>query len=179
MSLRSEIVDGIAEILWGDGWSRHVEDHGCERLGGRHIEDIMPPIPTEAHDFAAQWAKDVEQDNGKKLDALYEEALDANEHEGVGGTMNDVRSSPIAFGNSLAYMMMGAGLSWFDNNADFDLEVPRHEGGSEVSDLMYLAGSRCKAAWENPACSECGAFNRPGSRKCSNCGEKLEEPEED
>jgi hypothetical protein len=172
MSLRAEIVDGIAETLWADGWFNHVEEHGCG-----HASDL-PPIPKDARDFATKWAKDVEQDNGKSLDALYDEAMAANEREDKGGP-SDVHSSPIAFGNLLAHMMMGAGVSWFDYNADFDLEVPRHEGGSEVADLMYLAGSRCKAAWENPPCTECGAFSRPGSRKCSNCGESLEEPEED
>jgi hypothetical protein len=44
---------------------------------------------------------------------------------------------------------------------------------------MYLAGSKCKAAWDNPPCSECGAFNREDARKCANCGESLEESEED
>jgi hypothetical protein len=172
MSYRSEIVDGIAETLWDDGWFNHVEEHGCGRA-----ED-PPPIPKDARDFATQWAKDVEQSNGKKLDDLYEEALEANARENKGGGADDVHSSPIAFGNLLAHMMMGAGISWFDFNADFDLEVPRHDGGSEVADLMYLAGSRCKAAWDNPACTECGAFSRPGARKCSNCGEQFEEPED-
>jgi len=179
MSYRSEIVDAIAEILWGSSWADHVEEHGCENLSGVHIEDVMPPIPKLAHDYAEKWAKDVEGANGKKLGTLYEEAMLANEREGEGGNENSTRSSPIAFGNSLAFMMMGAGVSWFDDNAKFDLEVPRHDGGGETSDLMDFAGSKCKAAWENPPCKECGAFNSPGSRKCSNCGESLEEPEED
>jgi hypothetical protein len=173
MSRRSEIVEGIAEILWADGWMMHVEEHGCERIAGQNIMDIMPPIPKDARDFAEKWAKDVEKDNGKKLETIYEEAREANEREGKS------THSPVTFGNYLAYMMQGAGVSWFDDNAEFDLEVPRHEGGSETSDLMYFAGSKCKAAWDNPPCAECGAFNRSGERKCSNCGESLEESEDD
>jgi hypothetical protein len=76
-------------------------------------------------------------------------------------------------------MIEGAGPSWFDYNAKFDLEVPDHAGGGEVADLMYLAGSKCKAAWENPPCEECGAFSRPGKTKCSNCGTPFEFEEED
>ena len=177
MSTRSEIVEGVAEILWAEGWILHVEEHGCENVSGRDILDVMPKIPKEAYEFADKWVKDVEKGNGEKVDALYEKAIEANVAEGRRGTENLVRSSPIAFGQDLAHMMMGAGVSWFDDNAEFDLEVPRHEGGSEIYDLMYLAGSKCKAAWENPPCPECGAFNRANSKKCANCGEKL--PEED
>jgi hypothetical protein len=174
MSRRSEIVDGIAELLWADGWMMHVEEHGCERIAGQNIMDIMPPIPKDARDFAEKWAKDVEKDNGKKLDKIYEEALEANVRERKRGRSDD----PVTFGNYLAHMMMGAGVSWFDDNAEFDLEIPRHEGSGETSDLSYLAGSKCKAAWENPPCTECGAFSRVGSRKCSNCGESFEEKED-
>lgn len=177
MSIRQDIVDGIAEILWGEGWSNHVEEHGCERLGGGvDITDVMPPIPKDARDIAEKWAKDVEKANGgKKLDDLYEEAMAANEREGKGSSRH---SSPEAFGNSLAFMIEGAGASWFDYNAEFDLEVPDHSAGGEVADLMYLAGSKCKAAWENPPCEECGAFSRPGKTKCSNCGTPFEFEEE-
>jgi hypothetical protein len=177
MSIRSDIVDGIAEILWAEGWMNHVEEHGCERIGGVDIIDVMPPIPKDARDYAEKWASEVEKMNGKKLDALYEEAMEANVREG--GEAGGRRSSPEAFGNNLAYMIQGSGSSWFDYNAEFDLEYPDHSAGSEIPDLMYLAGSKCKAAWENPPCEECGAFSRPGKTKCSNCGTPFEFEEED
>jgi hypothetical protein len=176
MSVRSEIVNGIAEILWAEGWSNHIEEHGCERLGGgTDITEAMPPIPIDANDFAEKWAGEVEQMNGKSLSELYEEAEKANEREGKGSSR---RSSPTAFGNKLAFMIEGAGVSWFDDNAEFDLEVPDHAGGGEVFELMHYAGSRCEAAWENPACWRCGTFNPPSTKKCANCG-ALSDQEED
>ena len=105
----------------------HVEEHGCERIAGREITDVMPSIPKLAREYAAAWAVDVEKKNGKMLDALYEEAIAANREEGLGKRPSV--SSPEAFGNSLAFMMMGSGVSWFDSNAEFDLEIPGHEGG--------------------------------------------------
>jgi len=182
MSLRSEIVDAMASLIWADAWSNHVEEHGCERLGGRSIEDIMPRVPEEAHTYAEKWAKAIEKRNGRKLDELYEEALAANERENEG---SPTRSSPEAFGHSLAYMAMGAGPSWFDDNAEFVLDDRPFEvpdvgvGGEALVQLMEIAGGRCKAAWNNPACPECGAFSRPGKTKCSNCGEPFPEKEED
>lgn len=175
MSLRSEIVDGMADNLWEEARSMHVEEHSCSRSGGT----ASMSIPDKAYEFAEKWAKDVEQANGKNLGEIYEEALETNEREREGGGENDVRSSPTAFGVDLVHMMTGAGVSWFDSNAEFDLKVPNHESGGEILDLMYLVGSRCKAAWDNPPCPECGAFSREGAPKCSNCGESREEPEED
>lgn len=174
MSVRSEIVDGIAEILWGSAWAGHVEEHDCENLSGVQIEEVMPPIPKDAHKYARDWADGVEKANKKKLDSLYDEAMEANEREGQGG---GPQSSPTAFGNDLAYMIMGAGVTWFDHNAEFDLEVPS-SSGSEEHDLMYLAGSKCKAAWENPPCSECGGFNRPDALECEHCGAGIDEEED-
>jgi hypothetical protein len=166
----------MAEILWAEGWSMHVEEHGCERLAGMDITEVMPPIPKDARDIAEKWAKEIELRNKKKLEELYQEAMEANERE---GKEESRRSSETTFGNNLAFMVEGSGASWFDYNAEFDLDVPDHSAGGETSDLMYLAGSKCKAAWENPACTECGAFNRSDDEKCRNCGEPLEEPEED
>lgn len=165
MGVRSEILDGLAEILWAEGWMMHVEEHGCESLRGE-ITEIMPPIPKDARTFADEWAAAVEKANGKTLGELYDAAVDANDREHRG------TPSPEAFGNSLASMIEGSGSSWFDDNAEFDLEVPDHSAGMEVGELAHLAGSRCQAAWENPACWQCGAFSRPGSKKCSNCGAK-------
>jgi hypothetical protein len=175
MSVRSEIVEGIAEILWAEGWSNHVEEHGCKNLSGQEITGIMPPIPKDAYEYAEKWARETEKMNGKSLGELYDEAMEANEREHT----RSRRTSPRDFGNSLTFMIEGAGVSWFDDNAEFDLEVPDHVGGEATSDLMFLAGSTCEAAWENPACPECGAFNQPGDTKCRNCGESLEKDEED
>lgn len=173
MSVRSEIIDGMAENLWATGWFQHVEEHGCERLSGRNIIDIMPPIPKDARAIADTWATEVEKKNGKSLDKLYAEAMAANKREGIRASNN---STENAFGHDLVYMITGAGADWFDDNAKFPLKTPSHES---PWDLQALAGERCKKAWDNPPCKECGAFSRDHEKTCSNCGEARDDDDED
>jgi len=170
MSLRDEIVDGMAENLWANAWARHVDEHRCYDLRGAEVTEHMPPVPKEADAVAEKWAKEIERRNKASLVQLYDRAMSANVSEGI---EIGRRSTPDAFGWSLAYMASGAGVSWFDDNAEFDLDVPDHSSGGDEADLMFLAGERCEMAEENPPCPECGAFNEPRARKCANCGEKL------
>jgi len=53
------------------------------------------------------------------------------------------------FGECLAWMSMGAGVSWFDDHEPFDLKVPLC---AESCDLRMLADERCEGEWVCPWC---------------------------
>ena len=173
MTNRRKILHGMASTLWGNAWADHAEEHRCTNLSGKHIEDFMPPVPKEAFALAEKWAKEIERANKASLDTLYERAMEANEKEGRGGKGGRVAltATPDAFGSALAYMKMDAGVSWFDDNAEFDLDVKSSYGGEE-GELKYLADSACPKSGR-PACPECSAYNDANETKCENCGEAL------
>lgn len=165
MSVRSEIIGGMETILWGSAWGDHAEEHRCTRLAGVHIEDIMPPIPREAVKMASELARKYESMNGAPLDTLYAIALKADGQRSYPGSG---KSSPDAFGADLAWMAMGAGVSWFDDHDEFPIKEPHIED----YELRILADEKCHKDGK-PACKECGAYNDEGRAKCSNCGKKL------
>ena len=161
MSIRSEIVDGMAVILWGSAWADHAEEHRCTSTSGRHIEDIMPPIPSKAKQTASEIAKKYESLNHMSLEKIYAVALAAD-----GGGVGDV--SPERFGGDLAWMAMGAGVSWFDDHEEFPLKEPHFEN----YELRFYADEKCKDDGL-PACKECGQYNGESRTKCENCGKAL------
>jgi hypothetical protein len=171
MSVRAEIVDGMAEILWATAWADHAEEHGCANLSGQEITNIMPRVPREADAVAERWARKIEASNGTSLDQLYKEAMQADAKEGKKARGRE--SSPESFGNDLAFQAMGSGVSWFDDHAAFSLKVPDLGSGSDTVDLKILAEDGCDEKESNPPCKECGSFNREGKKSCANCGEKL------
>lgn len=136
MSLRSEIVAGMAEIMWADEWASHVEEHRCASLSGQQILDIMPPVPAEAKRMASDLAKKFESANGASLTTLYGRALAADNEAGGPRRHN----SPEHFGSDLALQATGNGVSWFDDHAEFPLKFPRFE----ASELLFIAEKRCK-----------------------------------
>jgi len=165
MSVRQEIIDGIAEILWGSAWADHAEEHECTSLSGMQIEAIMPSVPKEASQLAQDLARKFESMNGATLDTLYAIALKADGQTSYPGSG---KSSPESFGSNLAFMAMGAGVSWFDDHDKFPLKKPYLEN----YDLRILADEKCRKDG-NAACKECGFYNRESKAKCANCGKKL------
>jgi hypothetical protein len=132
----------------------------------------MPSIPAEAYALAERVLGGIEQanpqwgcnwpamldaarraDNGWKdgrlpLGAVLVENIDGYREENV-----------ERFGNCLAWMAMGAGVSWFDDHKKFELHVPLcAETGS--FDLQLLAGDRCE---------------EPGRARCTECAGYLDE----
>jgi|SRR5277367_1098279 len=171
MSVRSEIIDGMAEILWGSAWADHADEHDCTNISGMEITNVMPSIPKEAEQMAQDLAKKYESLNHMSLDKLYAVALEADEK----GTRRRGEESPDRFGSDLAFMAMGAGVSWFDDHEKFPLKKPSY---FENYELRILADDQCKDEG-NPACPECGAYNPENKLKCANCGKELPTEEED
>jgi hypothetical protein len=158
-----DITKGIATILWGGSWADHVEEHQCRNLSGCQIEECMPEIPTEAWIMAGEVLGHVAQANGKNIYQLLSAACKADGVEYPPGDEYQER-----FGECLAYMATGAGVSWFDDHATFKIKVPNFE----EYDLRVLADETCEDDGY-PACPECCAYNEEGTLKCGNCSEEL------
>jgi hypothetical protein len=159
------IVEGMASTLWGSAWANHAEEHRCANLSGMEITEIMPEIPPEAYAIAKRFIKDIEKANGKSIDELLEDAIEADvaEQSDLSKWKSNVELA-YEFGSDLAFMVTGAGVSWFDDHAEFPLEVPYHE----ESELQILADEQCED--EGRPQAECGHYCDPGKRKCPECG---------
>lgn len=138
-------VRGIATIFWASAWADHVDEHQCRELGGSEITECMPEIPEPAWRAAERFAGAVEGANGTSLAVLLSHAMRAAgrtlEHEDYWG--DDAQR----FGECLAYMGMGDGVSWYDDHPEFEVEgrkmrVPH----VETLELQALAGDQCEDA---------------------------------
>lgn len=140
-TIREEILSGMATILWGSAWADHAEEKRCTRLAGEKIENIMPDIPKEAHEHAEQIAAEYEKLNGCTLHDLWLRALtaDGQHHPFLDNSGGDTAER---FGECLAWMVMGAGVSWFDDHAEFDLKEP-YDAGVASCELQHVADETC------------------------------------
>lgn len=163
----NEIVDGMETILWGDAWASHAEEHECVSLSGKQIEKIMPPAPKAAREMAKDLAKKYERANSESVTSLYEAAKRADDKAREAG-QRIPKDLPMRFGENLAYMAMGAGVSWWDDHAEFPLKTPHIEN----YDLRIYADDHCPDPG-NPACKECGNYNAERRSRCENCGKAL------
>lgn len=117
------IVSGMATILWALAWADHVEREECRSLSGVKIEEAMPPIGEMAYRFAHRLAGRYEQANGCPIEGLMFNAEVAEQAK----TPNRGDLDPERFGECLAYMALGYGVSWFDDHAEFKMVQPRFD----------------------------------------------------
>lgn len=149
---KNQIIAGMATILWGDSWAQHIEnaaEYGfskpCQSLSGCKIEDVMPAIPKVAKQAAIRLAIDYRHSNeGLTVVDLFIKAYQANtdylltydEIEGI----DDADEVLSRFGECLAWMAMGSGVSWFDDNEDFPMKTTP----CETYNLEDWAAQHCK-----------------------------------
>lgn len=133
--MEDKIISGMATIFWGTAWADHAEEHGCCSLAGCKIEDIMPPIPSEARELAQRLVGKIEGANGCDLWKLYARALEADGLDYT--THGDAHAE--RFGECLAYEAMGAGVSWTDDHEEY----AHVEVSIEYHHLMSLADAQC------------------------------------
>lgn len=149
-NLETDILAGMANLVWWEAWAHHQDELHEEglphaNLAGAEIAHVaddpseIQRIDIENHVKAVR--KKIEAANHAKLPTLYKRAIEANrkaaEKEGT-PYIPGARASEDQFGSCLAHMSMGTGVSWFDDNEKFDLEVPYSEYGS------------CYLTWEGP-----------------------------
>jgi len=125
---KDSIINGMAKILWKSCWADAYEEAGGN-LSGMKIEEVMPPIPVEAIVDAARLVGHVEEANGVGLYALVYRAAKADEAEGRGdaGDLFADDDYLTRFGECLAWEGTGNGVSWFDDHAKFEIEIPYFE----------------------------------------------------
>lgn len=124
------ILDGVSRALWISAYSDYIEEIGrdlADEQGlptagpGEDWADIDVETPDEALEAARALVAAFRDRNGEGVAELAERAGDANERQ----RLDDVHL--YQFGWALAMMSMGTGVSWFDDNARFELTVPRIE----------------------------------------------------
>jgi len=139
---REEIIEGMMSVLWGLSWADHVDEARCRSLSGCQIEDEMPAYPPECRALVEEVVAEIEKANsGTTLDTLYRHALRENANQGIYPTHK--QSCPERFGDCLAYMARGDGVSWLDDNADPGINVP-HCAERACDELRMIADERCE-----------------------------------
>lgn len=136
MNHTDDIVNGCAEILWASAWSTHVEETKCTDLSGLDTVEHMPEMGIDVFVEAGKIIGAVEHASGMTAHALLWKCLraDGTDPEKLAWAQHTVR-----FGNCLAYMAMGDGVSWFDDHTECDaLKVPL-----QCVSLDYEAGQAC------------------------------------
>jgi hypothetical protein len=139
-------VRGIATVLWGSAWADHVEEHRCESLSQTNILDVMPEIPPEAWALAERVLGRIEQCNpqwGCNWPSMFAAAMRADSGKPDDYDLEIDYHGTLAqrFGECMAWMAMGAGVSWTDDHKAYELHVPLC---AETWVLQILAGEQCK-----------------------------------
>jgi hypothetical protein len=140
--MRDEIVEGMRKLLWALSWADHADEAGCCNLSGCNVYDYLPDTPPAAQRHAERIAGAYEALNGCDLADLFERAVAADKAKRSIGR-NHRHATAERFGECLAYMAVGAGVSWFDDHEEFPLQVPFHGAGVEYGDLLCVAESTC------------------------------------
>lgn len=137
---KNQIRYGMAQIVWGLSWADHVEEHGCANLSGIEITSVMPEIPEEVYLFCERVLGMYQALNGREEQSLLWMALEADGINPETLPKNKYNEYEERFGECLAFMALGHGVSWFDDHKEFDLKIP----DVEASEFMILAEEQCE-----------------------------------
>jgi hypothetical protein len=125
----SKAFEGFVNVLWLSSWADNEEENG-RTYSGMKIEDVAPPCPASVRKIAKEYVRLLGKVNGVKWKLpndimrclCYLGAIADNDvRQGAGDTYSR------RFGECLAYMALGHGISWFDDHQCFDLKVPSLE----------------------------------------------------
>lgn len=123
----AEIIDNMARAAWALNWADREEEKG-RSLSQVDVFYAAPKTPACANKWALKVANEIAQRNYlgtltpyAAMQELYRKAEEANQAAG--------RSTEPAerFGSDIALQVLGHGVSWFDDNAEFELNLPHDE----------------------------------------------------
>lgn len=125
--LEEEIVKSMARTLFVSAWADYHEERGRTFTGD--LMDQAPPTPAVFLHAAYYLAGRVEQGNTRSLFFLLRDAKGADkkrvllklEPEDEKELTDEYARE---FGSDLAMMLMGTGVSWFDDHEKFRLNLP-------------------------------------------------------
>lgn len=131
----------MARLLFVSCWADEEDakfdrGEGPGAPGGCELTDVAPETTLDARLMAARIIGMIEQVNQSNVILLFDRAEKANKKEGIPAP------DPYKFGSDLAFMAMGHGVSWFDDNAEFEMEVPQIEVLWEHVEGTYRHESR-------------------------------------
>ena len=154
-TLPDDIRAGMGNLLWWHAWADRQGEckqdglpytnlSGVEIAHAAGDPDAVQRAEIEAH--VVKVVRAIEKANKAKLPTLYKRAIEANrkaaERESNTPYVPGPRAYEDQFGSTLAHMSMSSGVSWFDDNECFELEVPHFE----------WAG--CYLSWPGPTTEE-------------------------
>lgn len=127
--IEDKIIEGIARTLFVCTYADGIDSGDLEGPAagpGQDWMDIAPPTPHSAFNTAWRLAGKLEQANGMGILSLIYKADAADRGLKFGDLLGreDCFKYAKDFGSDLAMMALGHGVSWFDDHAKFDLEVP-------------------------------------------------------
>lgn len=137
----SRALEGMANIFWCSVWADCAEhaykDGKRYRLSGERIEDHAGDPPEHAFRIAERIRGTILQANGMDIASLFAQALRADVKPLPANIASEDFESRLfeRFGECLAYMCMGAGVSWFDDHEQFPLITPLTDCQDELTDL--------------------------------------------
>jgi hypothetical protein len=116
-----EFVEGAARAIWVQAWADQMEEAG-RKLPSGDLMKAAPATPLSAYVKAGELIGKLECLNRVHWAVLAARAAQA---EGEDYDPNDIDNEE--FGHYLAMEALGHGVSWFDDHAEFEVEIPRIE----------------------------------------------------
>jgi hypothetical protein len=132
------ILDGMARGVFVQWYASEMEEEDPripegmprEKAGaGEDWMDVAPETPTEAFTWARRYAVRLAEANGlgcalplAGVVPLLRKATEAD-----GQAWPPPAEYAAEFGHYLAMQGVGHGVSWFDDHADFEIEIPHSE----------------------------------------------------
>lgn len=125
--LEKTIVEAMARTLFVAAWADYHEERGKTFTG--ELMNQAPPTPAVFLHAAYYLAGRVEQGNTRSLFFLLRDAKGADKKRTLLQlTKEDEKELTPEFarefGSDLAMMLMGTGVSWFDDHEKFNLKMP-------------------------------------------------------
>lgn len=125
-----DVYTGVARALWVTSWASAEEEEG--RTTARGLEDVMdvaPDTPEYAIRQAYRFVGMLEHANNVHIAVLLHRALEADLATDANAVFKTegVDQYSEMFGHYMAMMGMGEGVGWWDDHAEFDIEVPPFE----------------------------------------------------
>lgn len=143
MNHSDDIITGCAEILWANAWGSHVEEVNCTRLSGLDTVEHMPEMGLDVFVEAGKIIGAVEHASEMDVHAILWKCLRAS---GIDPEDGAAKEHMVRFGNCLAYMATGDGVSWFDDYTECDaLKIP-----DLCVNLQAEAGEACEYCRDAP-----------------------------
>lgn len=145
----AQIVESMARTLWvmayADWTMEDTEDARAERERIGHVKDwdtAAPDTPSAAEKAAMDLARLIVAQGGISLGELFVMAETADHEEDfeiipIGQMERWMTRELEYFGHYLAHMSIGDGSSWFDDHAQFELDLPDFECHFDGEDLIW------------------------------------------